>query len=134
MTTRILLSMSAVFMAILGIGALFLPEEILSYFGVPPQGILSVFVQLMGVHFLSLAILNWMAKDTLLGGIYQRPAAMANFGHFGIGAIVLIKAAIGGQTPASLWIMCGGYALFATWFAVIIFFGSPVKASTAPDQ
>ncbi len=98
-TTRVLLVMSAVFLAILGLGASFLPHEILAFLGAPQQGALPVLVQLLGAHYLAFALLNWMAKDSLIGGIYNRPAAMGNFGHFGIGTIVLIKGAIGGQTP-----------------------------------
>ena len=133
MTTRVLLTMSAVFLAILGVGASFLPHEILAYLGAPRQGALPVLVQLLGAHHLAFALLNWMARDSRIGGIYNRPAAMGNLAHFGIGTIVLIKGALGGQTPGSIWIACGCYALFAGWFGAIIFFGSPVKASTAPS-
>ena len=133
-TTRVLLIMSAVFLAILGLGASFLPQEILAYLGAPRQGALPVLVQILGAHYLAFALLNWMAKDSLFGGIYSRPAAMGNFAHFVIGTIVLIKGAVGGQTPGSIWIACGCYALFAGWFGAIIFFGSPVKARTAPSE
>ena len=123
--------MSAVFLAILGVGALFLPNEILAYLGPPQQGALPVLVQILGAYYLAFALLNWMVKDSLFGGIYNRQAAMGNFTHFAIGTIVLIKGAVGGQTPGSIWIACGCYALFAGWFGAIIFFGSPVKASRA---
>jgi hypothetical protein len=129
MTTRVLLTMTAVFLAILGLGASFLPDEILAFLGAPQQGALTVLVQLLGAHYLAFALLNWMAKDSLIGGIYNRPAAMGNFGHFAIGAIVLLKGAIAGQTPGIIWIVCGFYVLFAGWFGAIIFFGSPVRSS-----
>ena len=134
MTTRVLLVMSAGFLAILGLGALFLPNEILAYLGAPQQGALPELVQILGAHYLAFALLNWMVKDSLFGGIYNRQAAMGNFTHFVIGAIVLLKGAIGGQTPGSTWIACGCYALFAGWFGAILFFGSPVKASRAPGE
>ena len=134
MTTRVFLVMSAVFLAILGVGALFLPHEILAYLGAPQQGALPVLVQILGAHYLAFALLNWMVKDSLFGGIYNRQAAMGNFAHFAIGTIVLIKGAVGGQTPGSIWIACGCYALFAGWLGAIIFFGSPVKASRAPRE
>ena len=95
---------------------------------------LPVLVRLLGAHYLAFALLNWMARDSRMGGIYNRPAAMGNLAHFGIGTIVLIKDAVGGHTPGSVWIACGCYALFAGWFGAIIFPGSPVKASTAPSD
>jgi hypothetical protein len=134
LTTRVLLIISAVFLAILGLGASFLPHEILAYLGAPQEGALPVLVQILGAHYLAFALLNWMAKDSLFGGIYNRPAAMGNFGHFAIGTIVLIKAAVGGQTLGGIWIACGCYLFFAIWFGAIIFFGSPVKASTTPKE
>ncbi len=125
--TRVLLTMSAVFLAILGLAAVFLPQESLAYLGAPQQGALPVLVQLLGAHYLAFALLNWMAKDSLIGGVYNRPVAMGNLGHFGIGTIVLLKGAVGGDLPASSWIVCVVYALFAVWFVAITFFGSPVK-------
>ena len=125
--TRVLLTMSAVFLAILGVGAIFLPQETLAYLDAPQPGALPVLVELLGAHSLACALLNWMAKDSLIGGVYNRPVAMGNLGHFGIGTIVLLKGAVGGQTPGSIWLVCGGYALLAGWFGAITFFGSPVK-------
>ena len=36
-------------------------------------------------------MLNWMAKGTLIGGIYNKPIAIGNFTHFTIGGLALIK-------------------------------------------
>ncbi|MFT5791804.1 MAG: hypothetical protein ACI9LI_001144, partial [Saprospiraceae bacterium] len=36
-------------------------------------------------------ILNWMAKGSIIGGIYNRPIVIGNLMHFGVGAIALIK-------------------------------------------
>ena len=133
MTTRTLLIISAAFMAILGVGTLFLPQEVLAYLGIPTQGAMLVLVQLFGAHYIAFALLNWLAKDTLFGGIYQRPAAMANFAHFMIGALVLIKGLFGGQVPANLWVVCSIYGLLAVWFGFLIFFGAPVPPNAAPQ-
>ena len=32
-----------------------------------------------------------MAKESLIGGIYNRPIAIGNFMHFAVGAMALIK-------------------------------------------
>ena len=54
-------------------------------------------VQLAGALYVGFAMVNWMAKGNLLGGIYNRAVAMGNFADFGIGAIVLVKGLIAGQ-------------------------------------
>ena len=48
--------------------------------------------QACGVLYLGFAILNWMAKDDLIGGIYSRPVAMGNFLHFFTIAMALVKS------------------------------------------
>jgi threonine/homoserine/homoserine lactone efflux protein len=131
--TKLLMIISAVFLAMLGVGASFLPDEILAYLGAPRSGALPVLVQLLGAHYLAFAVVNWIAKDSLIGGIYNRPVALGNFAHFWIGTIVLIKVAISGQPAGSIWIACGCYAFFAAWFAIVLF-GSPVKAKAAPSK
>ena len=83
---------SALFMGLLGLGASFLPQEALTYAGYPTKGLAVVFIQVIGALFLGFAFLNWMARGTLIGGIYSRPAAMGNFMHFAVGTIVLVKA------------------------------------------
>lgn len=129
MTTRVLLLITAVGMAVVGASGLFLPEEVLTWLGVPVQGLLPLLVQLFGAHYLALAAMNWMAKDTPFGGIYQRPAAMANVMHFVVGALVLLKAAMGGPASPALWIAAGIYAIFAVWFAYILFMASPTQST-----
>lgn len=132
MNTRWLMITSAVLLAMLGVGASFLPHEVLAYLGAPRMGALPLLVQILGAQYVAFALLNWTAKDSLIGGIYSRPVALGNFAHFAIGAIVLIKGALDGQALGGIWIDCGGYLLFAVWFGVILF-GSPVKAGKAPS-
>ena len=43
---------------------------------------------------LPFAMLNWMAKGVIIGGIYSRPIVIANLAHFLIGDLELIKAVI----------------------------------------
>jgi hypothetical protein len=115
--------LSALFMAILGIIATFLPHELLRAGGMEPAGALPVVVQLAGALYAGFAMLNWMAKDSLIGGVYNRPAALGNFLHFFAGAFALGKGAPAGAGPLSLTI---AYAVFAIAFGMVLF-TSPVK-------
>src|SRR5690349_3179780 len=72
MSTRIVMIASALVMAVLGFAATFLPQEILARLGLPADGALPLVVQLTGALYLSFAMLNWTAKESVIGGIYNR--------------------------------------------------------------
>jgi hypothetical protein len=128
---KAVMTASALFLAVAGLAALFLPQEIFGWLGAAASGGLTMLIQIGGALYLALAMVNWTAKGSLIGGIYNRPAALGNFTHFFIGAIVLVKGLMTGQTAAWVWIACAAYALFALGFGLIAF-GSPVKPLTAP--
>lgn len=91
MNTNILMISSCIFLSVLGITFTFIPEEIISSLSVTPNPISTLSLQLLGALYLGFAMLNWMAKGSLIGGIYNRPIAIGNFMHFAVGALALIK-------------------------------------------
>ncbi|MDG1038741.1 MAG: hypothetical protein P8O89_07345 [Polaribacter sp.] len=91
MNTKIIMITSCIFIAALGISLSFLPDEILADFNITTNPILTVSMQLLGALYLGFAILNWMTKASLIGGIYNRPLAIGNFMHFAVGALALVK-------------------------------------------
>jgi len=120
MKTRLLMASSAAFMALIGLAASFLPQEVLSQAGVPPVTVLVVLVQVTGALYLGFAMLNWMARGVLIGGIYSRPLAMGNFLHFAVVAATLAKA----MTAVDLrvvYLSAAIYIVFAVWFALVLF-------------
>ena len=121
MKPRMLMQSSALFMAILGIAASFLPQEIAARSGFRPDGFAIVLIQVTGALYLGFAILNWMARGNLIGGIYSRPVALGNFLHFSVAGIVLLKAMMTGQDAPVL--VAGGvaYSAFGLWFGLILF-------------
>jgi hypothetical protein len=126
-TTKVLMSASSLFLAFLGLLASFLPQEILARLGAPSDAGLPLLVQIGGALYVGFAMVNWMAKGSLLGGIYNRPVAMGNLAHFGIGAIALVKGLLAGPTDPAVWIGCAAYSVFAAWFALVAF--SPAKTT-----
>ena len=119
------MSSSAGFLAILGMGATFMPQEILAHFRQAPGSVTTAIVQIAGALWFGFAILNWSAKGSPLGGIYGRPIALANFTHFAIAAIALSKASLRAgvvNEAASLTIL---YVLFACWFGIVLFGPGP---------
>lgn len=118
--TRILLGASAAFMAALGLTASFLPQEILAYASLQPVGFMVVLIQVTGALYLAFAMLNWMSRGNIIGGIYARPLALGNFLHFTVVSITLIKYLMAGQSTQLLPIALP-YAVFAVWFGLVMF-------------
>jgi len=106
-----------------GVGILFefLPHEVLRLFEIPASGVTPIFIQLLGAAYLGFAMMNWMAKTVLIGGIYARPLAMANFVHFLIGALGLVKFVLGSQVSGLIRLLTVLYLLFAILFGLILF-------------
>ncbi len=123
------MSASALTMGALGISASFLPDEILNYIGIESTGLAPLFVQVLGALYLGFAMMNWMAKSVLIGGIYARPLAMGNFMHFIIGALALVKGTLANSTLTAMWVVTAMYAVFAILFGLVLF-GRPLKTNS----
>jgi hypothetical protein len=121
MPRSLIMAASAIFMAILGIAATFAPHELLTRLGTTATPALALAIQLLGALYLGFAMLNWTARHSLIGGIYNRPAAMGNVLHFTAGALALIKGAAGTE----FIVLAVFYALFAVAFGWVMM-SSPV--------
>ncbi|RYZ78994.1 MAG: hypothetical protein EOO68_39575 [Moraxellaceae bacterium] len=120
MNTRVLMAASAVFMAISGVIFSFLPHEILAFANAPVSEFTALIFQLTGALYLGFAMLNWSAKNNLIGGIYSRPLAFGNFLHFVAGGLALLKGAMtNGQTE--IWALAVVYLVFAALFGFVTF-------------
>ncbi len=120
MNTKKLFMSSALFLALFGLALTFASQELMA-----TTTVQQAFVgQLLGAALCGFALLNWMSKGTVMGGIYGRPLAMGNLVHFTIGGLALLKMA-GQLQPAWLFMtlaIC--YLVFAALFARAAFFTS----------
>ena len=131
MNTKLLMTLSAIFMAAIGVGLTFLPKEIADLTGIGPSKTLQLILQISGALYFAFAMLNWMAKGSIIGGIYNKPIATANFTHFVIGALALVKILINDHSlPYPIWTLAGIYSIFAVLFG-LVFFGDPVSDSAS---
>ena len=126
MNSRYLMIASSIVTGLLGLTASFFPKEISNYAGFSPTEMLTLFVQVTGALYVGFAIMNWMAKTVLIGGIYAKPLAMGNFAHFMIAAIALVKAALNNSMLPYLWIIAIVYLIFAVLFGIVLF-ANPTK-------
>jgi hypothetical protein len=120
MNTKIVMISSSVFLGATGAVLTFLPNEIISSIGISPNPISTLSFQLLGALYLGFAMVNWMAKGSLIGGIYNKPIAVGNFMHFLVGALALVKFASNFQTHSEVVIsLTVVYAIFAVLFAYV---------------
>ena len=122
MNTKLILSASALLLGAAGIAATFAPDEIANalHAGSP------ILIQLLGAALFGFTMVNWIARGSLIGGIYNRPVLMGNVTHFVIGALALVKLVGAGERRTAFLIATAIYVLFAIAFAMVMF-RSPVQ-------
>jgi hypothetical protein len=115
------MSASAVFTGVIGVAASFAPHEILAAIPVQPAPVTVMMVQVLGALYLAVAMQNWMARGSTIGGIYSRPLVAGNVVHFVVVAIVLLKA--WADDPSCLGLIAGvaAYGAFAAAFGLVMF-------------
>ena len=109
-------------LALIGISLIFLPNEILDYLELSVSETLQLLMQIIGSLYFALAILNWMSKGSIIGGIYNRPIAMANLAHFVIAGLALIKGILANPSLSYvIWSIAIIYSIFAIFFGIVAF-------------
>ena len=122
MNTKSLMTLSAMILALIGISLIFLPKEILDYFELSISDTLELIMQIIGSFYFAFAILNWMSKGSVIGGIYNRPIAMANLIHFVIAGLALIKGVLANPSLSYvIWSIAIIYSIFAILFGIVAF-------------
>jgi hypothetical protein len=123
------MTISALLMAVSGSVLVFIPGDLLKYTGADFNGGSLLILQILGGLYFAFAMLNWTAKANLIGGIYSRPVAIANFTHFMIGGLALTKGAFVVQNALSVGAAAVVYVVFALIFGKITFW--PPQTSNA---
>jgi hypothetical protein len=121
MNTKLLMTTSSIILGLAGIFALFSPENLLAMLRVPIGNPLSVLIQLLGALYFSLALMNWTAKDSAIGGIYARPVSLGNFAHFFIGTLLLAKYLLANGFNVFISLLVTVYAILAVLFYWLVF-------------
>ncbi|AGA77902.1 hypothetical protein [Echinicola vietnamensis] len=131
MNTKFIMTASAIFMFGLGIGFTFLPNELALHIGAGQSPVSIISLQLLGALYIAFGAMNWMQKNGLIGGIYNRPLILGNFGHFMIGGMALIKFLFSDYPKGPVvWGVAVIYLIFAVFFGRLMF-KSPVLEDEA---
>lgn len=116
------MSSSALILGLSGLALSFLPQEALGFFELETKSISVLLLQILGAMYFAFGMLNWMARSTLIGGIYNRPIAIGNTIHFTMVALALVKLLISStELSNKLWVLALVYILFAVLFGRILF-------------
>ena len=119
MNAKLLMTISASILGATGIILTFIPQEVSTFLNLTEST--PIVFQILGALYFGFAMLNWTAKANLIGGIYSRPVAIANFTHFLIGGIALIKLVLHHPTWTYILVCAILYLLFALLFGYVLF-------------
>ncbi len=122
MNTKIVMTLSALTLGAAGIILTFIPETMLNLLNVDSNKVALFMMQIIGALFFAFGMLNWMTKASVIGGIYNRPIAVANFTHFLIAGLALTKGLIANpKLPFIIWVIGSFYFIFMILFGLILF-------------
>lgn len=127
-TKLIMISNSIIFFG-LGMILIFTPDVLINYLELSTNKTTLLLLQILGAFYFAFAMLNWMSKANLTGGIYNRPIVLANLSHFMIAGLSLIKGFFSKpDLPSVMWFLAIFYILYGLMFAILLF-RHPIKES-----
>ncbi|WP_177764170.1 hypothetical protein [Flavobacterium sp. I3-2] len=127
MNTRLIQSISSVFLGIIAFFCILIPDLALKLFEIPNNDYVILMMQILGGLFLGFSITNWASRTILIGGIYGRAIYLGNMVHFLVGGLALLKWNIENNFPstASL-IFLIIYLSFALLYSLNLFFNPKI--------
>jgi hypothetical protein len=130
MNTKIIMTTTSIILGATAIILTFAPEVVLLNLNIETNPTSLLLGQVIGGLYFGYSMLNWMTKGSLIGGIYNRPIAIANFAHFSIAGLAIIKRLIASSAlPIALWATGAVYMVLGLLF-IIILFRHPLKTPT----
>ena len=122
MNTKFIMTSSALALGISGIAMTFAPDLIASELIPDANSVTQLSIQVIGGLYFGFAMLNWMVKGSLIGGIYNRPIAVANMTHFMISGLAIFRVVSAYNGLSVYWWIIGVvYFLLLISFGMIIF-------------
>ncbi|MBT3678052.1 MAG: hypothetical protein HOG43_04625 [Flavobacteriales bacterium] len=125
--TKILMIISAIFLAVNGFILSFFPNEIFLLLTNNDNHFFILILQILGALYLGFSYINWMSKNSSIGGIYNKPLLIGNTLHFLTAAMAMIKLVFKFENNFQLIIPHTIiYCLFTLFFGYV-FFSDPFK-------
>ena len=122
MNTKALMIISAIFLAVNGFVLSFFPNEISVLLTNNDNHFFILILQTLGALYLGFSYINWMSKNSLIGGIYNKPLLIGNLLHFLTASMALIKLAFKFENNLQLILSYTIiYCLFTLFFGYVFF-------------
>jgi len=115
---------TTVLLGVAGIALISAPVEIAGALGIPEPAGMAILIQLYGAALFGLGTTGWTVKDSIIGGVFGRSYVVGNAAHAFVGALILIRPALAGATPA-FWLLTVVYWLLAIAFGYLMFIAAP---------
>ena len=125
--TKTLMIISAIFLAVNGFGLSFFPNEISLLLTNDDNHIFILILQILGALYLGFSYINWMSKNSLIGGIYNKPLLIGNTLHFLTASMAMIKLVFKFENNLQLIIPHTIIYFLFTLFFGYVFFSDPFK-------
>lgn len=119
MKLLVLMSTSALLLGTLGLGALFLPSEVLSLLSIEPVYNAKSLIQICGALCLSIAVMNWKARVPPSDSPCDSAVVVGNFWAFFVVSMLLIKNAIMFASATDV-VVAGAASLLAAGFGGLV--------------
>lgn len=115
------MTVSSVILGATGIILTFAPDFVLNNLNIETNPSSLLLGQVTGGLYFGYSMLNWMTKESLIGGIYNRPIAIANLSHFLIAGLAVCKRLISDpELPKALWTAGVVYVILGVLFIIIL--------------
>ena len=116
----------AVVAGLFGLGFVFVPEQVLSFYGAAPDAGVNYMAQLLGAALLGFAVILWLCKDAEDSPVRQA-ILLGLFVAEGVGFVVALIVQLGGGINALGWSTVLIYLLFALGFGYFRFIKSAAQ-------
>ena len=126
MKLNMFMTIVAVVAGLFGLGFVFSPEQILSFYGAAPNESANYMAQLLGAALLGIAIILLLCKDAEDSPVRQA-ILLGLFVAEGVGFVVALITQLGGGINALGWSTVIIYLLFALGFGYFRFIKSATQ-------
>lgn len=121
MSSKQLIALGVLFYGLFGFTLLFMPQELLALNESAAAPHAALLAQFLGAALLGFAAMNWMARGSILGGIYGRAVMNGNFTFAFISALLTIRPLLAPSPPLWLWIYGVVSVALAVAFGYLMF-------------
>src|SRR5690606_6611462 len=130
MNTKLIMTTSATMLGATGVILTFASDIVLQTLHIDTNPTSILLGQVIGGLYFGYSMLNWMTKASLIGGIYNRPVAIANFAHFFIAGLAITNTLIANSIlPTVLWMACAVFLVLRLLF-ICILFRHPIESTS----